>query len=102
MDSKVQVFICYAREDRQIARQLYADLKRAGVEPWLDCESLLPGQYWENEINRAIRESSYVMVLLSSHSVSKRGFVRKELKKALDILDELPPSQIFLIPGPVQ
>lgn len=38
------------------------------------------------------------MALLSTNSVSKRGSVQKELKDALDILDEYPSSAIFLIP----
>jgi hypothetical protein len=49
-------------------------------------------------INQAIRDSRYVIALLSSHSLSKRGFVQKELKKALDVVDELPPNEIFVIP----
>jgi hypothetical protein len=38
------------------------------------------------------------MLLLSSHSLVKRGFVQKEVRQALDLLDEVPDSQIFLIP----
>ena len=93
-----QVFICYAREDEAFARQLYADLQQAGASPWMACEDILPGQNWEHEIQQALRRSTYVLVLLSSHSISKRGYVRKEIKQALDTLEEFPPSQIYLIP----
>lgn len=92
------VFICYAREDRKTARRLYADLQQAGLKPWMDTEDLLPGQKWRVIINHVLKKSSYVMVLLSPNSISKRGFVQKELKKALDVVDELPPSDIFVIP----
>lgn len=50
----IKVFICYAKEDRKVVRQLYEDLKQAVLKPWIDYEDLLPGQCWETEINRAI------------------------------------------------
>jgi hypothetical protein len=96
--SNIKVFISYASDDRQTARKLYEDLKKAGVKPWMDMEDLLPGQDWKRTITQAIKESRFVIVLLSSNSVLKRGFVQKELKYALDILDYYPDGDIFLIP----
>lgn len=93
-----KVFISYAREDQAQAQRLYSDLKRAGAIPWLDLEDLLPGQRWRPTIRKALKESDYVVVMLSSRSISKRGFVQAELKKALEILEEIPASDIFLIP----
>lgn len=98
-DPKPQVFISYAREDLDAAQRLYSDLRRNGFRPWLDKTSLLPGQRWKVEIRKAIRRSDYVVALLSSNSVSKRGYVQRELKEALEILDEHPEGQIFLIPA---
>jgi len=99
MEQPKQVFICYAREDVKAAERLYDDLTQAGVAPWWDREKLLPGQKWKAEIQRALKQSEAVIFLLSSHSVSKRGFVQKELKDALDLLQEIPSSDIFLIPA---
>jgi hypothetical protein len=93
------IFISYAREDLDKAKQLYRDLAARGGTPWLDVESLLPGQEWEPEINRAIAGSSYFIALISEHSVSKRGEVQKEVRRALEVLQEIPPGQIFLIPA---
>jgi len=95
---KKQVFISYAREDKEIARELYSDLKKIGLNPWLDIENLLGGHNWRSAINQAINESSYFIALLSSNSISKRGYVQKELKIALDLLDEFPKDEIFIIP----
>ena len=69
-----------------------------GIEPWLDVEDILPGQNWEVITKRALEESHYVLVLLSSNSISKRGFVQKELKMALNLLDEFPLDQVYVIP----
>jgi hypothetical protein len=49
-------------------------------------------------IDRAIRESSFFIALLSKNSVSKVGYVQKELKIAMDILDQHPASGIFVVP----
>jgi len=94
----MKVFISYAREDIEIARKLYHDLKQAGISPWMDKEDLLPGQNWRVMISKAIQESKYFLAVLSSHSLTKKGFVQKELKMALDILDEFPAEDIFVIP----
>ena len=96
--SRIIVFISYAREDAELARRLYQDLRKAGLNPWLDEESILPGQDWENEIRTAIRSSRYFIPLFSSISIKKRGYVQKEFKFALDVFKEFPPSSIFAIP----
>ncbi len=93
-----RVFISYGREDAATARRLYDDLAKAGLGPWLDEKDLLAGQKWRETIPKAIKECRYFLALLSSQSLSKRGYVQKELKTALDILDEFPQDEIFVIP----
>ncbi|KPA12700.1 ABC transporter ATPase [Candidatus Magnetomorum sp. HK-1] len=94
----MKIFISYAKEDQEIAERLFTDLMSAGVEPWMDIQNLIPGQNWKLMISKAIKESKYFLAILSSNSISKRGYVRKELKMAMEILDELPLSEIFIIP----
>jgi hypothetical protein len=94
-----KVFIKYAREDAGAAKRLFNTLTEAGAEPWLDVESLLPGQHWESEIEKAIKQTDFVIALLSLKSLSKRGFVQKELRYALSLLDEIPEGDVFLIPA---
>jgi hypothetical protein len=93
-----KIFLCHANEDKGKAQQIYNLLKNEGYIPWLDKENLLPGQKWEIEIPKAIRESDFVITLFSNLSVSKRGYVQKEIKLALEVLDEVPDDQIFIIP----
>jgi TIR domain/CHAT domain len=94
----LKVFLCHGSEDKPTVRKLYYKLLAFGVEPWLDEENLLPGQDWKYEITKAVRESNIVIVCLSRTSVSKSGFVQKEIKYALDVADEKPEGSIFLIP----
>jgi hypothetical protein len=99
MPKKPKVFICYAREDAEIAFRLYRDLKAASVDPWLDRECLRPGQRWSDAIAEAIRESDYFLALFSSVLTKKRGYVQKELKEALAVWEEVPGGSIYLIPA---
>lgn len=94
-----KVFISYAREDAVSARRLADDLTCMGVEPWLDQEQLLPGQAWESAIQTALEESDFVIVLLSQRQVGKRGYVQREIRRAVELLDEMPENQPFLIPA---
>lgn len=93
-----RVFISYAKEDKSLAEKLYNDLRQAGVSPWLDSVDLAPGQPWEKAIRTAISDSSYFLALLSSRSVRKRGFVQREIRYALNIAEERPENEIFIIP----
>jgi|GEM_PF-3425298 len=92
------VFISSAPEDILHAKKLFVQLRHAGFTPWLEAESLLPGQRRDVEIRRAIRESRFFLVLLSSESV-RRGNVNREVARALELTDEFPDSDIFIIPA---
>ena len=98
MATDIKVFICYAREDMAIAKKLYKDLQQAGVKPWLDIEDLQPGQKWEVIIADVLKQSDFVLVLLSSYSLNKTGYFRKDLNNALKLMDMVPPDKSFLIP----
>ena len=98
----VRVFISYAREDAGHARRLYADLARHGHAPWLDQELLLPGQNWRMAIEQAIRDSALFLALLSAGSVSKAGYVQKEMRQALDVLEEMPPGTVYVVPTRIE
>ena len=54
----LKVFLCHAHADRDPVRGLPAGtrLTKDGVDAWLDKEKLLPGQDWELEIRKAVRE----------------------------------------------
>jgi hypothetical protein len=102
MPKPPRVFISYAREDYPVANRVYQDLKSLGAEPWLDRESLLPGQKWGTEIQKAIRTADYFIALLSNTSLGKRGYVQKEFREAKEVLDEIPEGKIFFLPARVE
>lgn len=96
---KLRVFLCHASQDKRVVRELYSRLSaKTWIEPWLDEENLLPGQNWELEIESAVESSDVVIVCCSSNSVSKEGYVQRELKYVLDFALEKPDDSIFIIP----
>ena len=79
-------------------RQVYDRLRDDGVVPWLDEKNILPGQDWDAEIRKAVRNSHAILVCLSSKSVNKEGYLQREIRFALDVADEKPDGTIFIIP----
>lgn len=95
----LNVFLCHSSEDKPSVRNLYDRLdKEVWIDPWLDERKILPGQDWDIEIKKAVRTADIVIVCLSNVSVSKEGYVQKEIKHSLDIADEKPEGTIFIIP----
>ena len=97
-NQKPKIFLSYAHEDIGMARRLYKDLKRYGLDIWFDNESLLPGQDWDFEIEKAIEESKYFIAVLSSKSIDKVGYIQKEVKTALEKLKYYPKNKSYIIP----
>ena len=96
---RLRVFLCHASQDKPLVRELYRRLLGEDwIEPWLDEEKLLPGQDWDLEIEKAVEASDAVIVCVSSRSMTKEGYIQKELRKVLDIALEKPEETIFIIP----
>jgi tetratricopeptide (TPR) repeat protein len=94
----LKVFLCHARSDQSGVHKLYTRLVKDGVDVWLDKEKLLPGQDWESEIRKAVREADVVVVCLSKQ-FNQAGFRQKEVRLALDTAMEKPEGEIFIIPA---
>jgi YVTN family beta-propeller protein len=98
----LNLFLCHSSRDKSSVRSFYRRLKRDGFDPWIDEEKLLPGQDWEHEIRRAVGSADLVIVCLSAQSVSRDGYIHKEIKLALDVADEKPEGTVYLIPAKLE
>src|SRR2546429_696738 len=87
---RLHVFLCHSSRDKTSVRKLYQQLRAENIDPWFDEEGLLPGQDWDLEIRKAVRAADAVIVCASRSSITKRGYVQKEIKYILDIADEQP------------
>ena len=59
---------------------------------------LKPGQNWDFEIQRSLNRATLIIVFISNNSVSRRGYVQREIKLALDKAKEKLATDIYLIP----
>ena len=64
----------------------------------MDVVDILPGQGWEHEVRTALRNCEKVLVCLSATSVGMRGYVQREIKLAIELAEEQPEGQLYLIP----
>lgn len=92
--TKIDVFLSYAREDSLEAARLYSELCKVGLNVWFDQESL---KHWQVAIDNAIKNARYFIAMLSKNAVGKQGYVQKEIRRAISVLDEYPDNQIYLI-----
>jgi hypothetical protein len=91
-------FISYTHEDADAANKLYDELRRHGVRPWLDSTNIVAGEYWPTVVKVAIWSASHIILLISSRSIAKEGYVQREVREAIDRLQRMPPGQCFVIP----
>ena len=99
LSRQLQIFLLYARIDKDTVYRLYRRIEKDGARVWLDLEQILPGQDWAYEIRKAIRTSDLIIVCLSRGFNKQGGYRHEELRIALKKAKSLPDGEIFLIPA---
>lgn len=95
----LKVFLCHSSADKPAVRELYQKLRNEPwIQPWLDEEELFPGMDWNLEIEKAIEATDVILVCLSNNSITKEGYVQREIRIALDYADYKPEGTLFIIP----
>src|ERR1051326_1848229 len=80
--SGLYFFISYSRADQIQQKKIATELRARNVNVWVDVEHLVPGTpAWERELERSIRGSAGVIVLLSPDSNNSQ-WVRREISFA--------------------
>ncbi|MDX1719495.1 MAG: toll/interleukin-1 receptor domain-containing protein [Salegentibacter mishustinae] len=93
-----KVFISHAKEDYKTAEKIYDFLEKNDFSPWLDKKKIKLGSNWDYEIKKGLKESDFVILLLSSTSVKKRGYIQKEFKYALEYSESKLIDDIYILP----
>ena len=95
----LRVFLCHSSQDKPAVRELYLKLRaEMGISPWLNEEDLYPGENWDLKIEKAMEISDVIIICLTNNSITKEGYVQKEIKIALDYSDLKPEGALFIIP----
>jgi hypothetical protein len=83
----LKVFYCYARKDSILRDELekhLAPLRQGGlITTWYDRE-ILPGQNWEQEINRHLNSADIVLLLVSPSFIHSNYCYGIEMRRALE------------------
>ncbi len=99
MNRPLRVFLCHSSNDKPAVRELYQKLRaESWIQPWLDEEELYPGQDWNMEIEKAVEAADAIIVCLTKGSITKEGYVQRELRIVLDFADYKPEGTLYLMP----
>jgi hypothetical protein len=67
-----ELFISYAREDKEFVQQLHRALETKGRKVWIDLEGILPSAEWRREIFEAIEAADAIVLIMSPHSAASK------------------------------
>ena len=96
---KGAVFLSYAREDIDAARQIAEALQAAGIEAWFDREELRGGDVWDQKIRRQIRECALFVPIISDNTQARlEGYFRLEWKLAAQRTHTMATAKPFVVP----
>ena len=92
------IFLCSDSADQSRVEAIYDRLLEEGLTPWMSARDLLAGQKARIARERVLSSARFVIIFFSRQSFGKRGDIQRQYKQVLDILDEIPDNEIFLIP----
>lgn len=88
------IFFSYSRDDSMFVMELAKDLRAAGATVWLDQLDIQPGTRWDSSVEKALQESTTLLVILSNSSVKSHNvldevsYALEENKKVVPLLLE--------------
>jgi hypothetical protein len=95
------IFISYASEDLQAARQLAEGLHAAGLEVWFDKNALKLGEIWPRAIRHGIESCSVFLPVISRQALSeenRRSYFWNEWNYADDLRRGMAPEEAYIVP----
>ena len=87
----LSLFICYARADERIVRQLIPSLKvlarRGYIAPWRDTD-LVAGEDWDETIKEKLSKSQVILFMVSTNFLASDYITENEVPLAMSLRDE--------------
>ncbi len=87
------VMISYSHKDRQYANMVVAILEQNNIKCWIDYRDAMPGINYAGSIVRAIKNSDFVVVILSNNSIESAQ-VLNEINSAVNNGIKIIPFKI--------
>lgn len=95
LTKKYKMFLCHSSDDKSFADRLAKDLQRSKIPVWFDKWNIKVGDSIVDGIDKGIKESDYLGIVISSSSLNS-GWVKKELNAA--IVEELKKKKVVVLP----
>jgi hypothetical protein len=83
VDKQRRAFISYSRTNKEFATKLAKGLRSAGYPVWFDLFDIPTGARWDDEVEKALRECSIFMIILTPASIASEN-VKDEIGYAID------------------
>ena len=98
-DRMQHAFVSYVRDNAPQIERLASDLKRAGVQVWLDRDSLVAGERWREAIVAAIETGGFFLPCFSrEYLLRERTYMDEELQVARAVLASRTVERPWCIP----
>ena len=66
---KYDVFLSYSAKDKEWVKAFSSELKKSGLDAWFDAAQLAPGERWRDRVQDALRESRFLIAIVSPSSI---------------------------------
>lgn len=87
MNSEIEIFLCYAREDERLCQELENQLrvlqKQGLIKVWYD-RKIIPGREWAHEIDAHLNTAQIILLLVSTNFVVSEYCYGIEMERALE------------------
>lgn len=93
----MKIFLGYASEHTETAREIYGFLKTINDDVWFDKESLVGGDDWDRERAAAQQKADFVVHLISSEVFARPGVVNREIKQTLKLVEDQPIGASYVL-----
>jgi TIR domain-containing protein len=80
---KFDVFLSHNSKDKPIVEQIAHRLEAKGLKVWLDKWNLVPGDPWQEELEKALDDSQTVAIFVGPNSISP--WENEEMRSALEV-----------------
>jgi internalin A len=81
-ERRFDAFMSHNSRDKPLVRELAKLLQAQGVRVWLDEQQLTPGEMWQGELARGIRECHSILILVGMDGLG--AWAEQELSVSLD------------------
>ena len=93
----MKVFLGYASEHTETAREIHGFLKTITHDVWFDKESLVGGDDWDRERAAAQQSADFVIHLISSEVFARAGVVNREIRQTLKLVEGQPIGASYVV-----